>query len=564
MSNDMMEMKGDMKMKKVNFVDMYTKENCTEILPNESRTAFLRKRNNNYMNYTALSFENRKITYEELHERIDQYAKALYQLGVRSEEKVAINVMNTPESVFLLYALDKVGCTVIGLSPLNNEYKMKRDLELTKPNRIISIDIIYDKAKDAAQKLNISPILFPIDSKDSKDALSLLNAEGSENSLLQIINESGNCDTQVHYYNPENTTDILFTGGSTGVHKGVELIGNGLNCVVQALDHVFHLEAGMVHLGNVPFGHMAFGRLVLHYALANNLNYALTLKMSPQEFLAELIRTGAHGATGGPIHWESLIHHPLLKEGCLANLKQATSGGEYFKPQKRQLANEAIHYAGSQTSIGDGLGLTEMWAMTHICLSGKNTPNTVGYTVPYVEAKIVDDDYNEVKSGEYGNLMVKGPGMMKGYFNNSSETRKVFWYDKNGAKWYNTGDIARKTGINNEEYEYVGRKKRNFVCGVDNIYPEQIEELLLKIPNVREAVITKVPDDKVQYLPKYHISVYDMNFNQEELEKKINETIESTIGKSAKPGYIEYTDKPLPRTDNGKLDVTLLEEQDKR
>lgn len=545
--------------KTVKFMDMYTKKECTETLPDESRCRFLERHNEKYMNYTALSFGNRKITYEELHAKIDEYAKALYKAGIRPEEKVAINVLNTPEAVYLLYALDKIGCTVVGLSPLNNEYKMQRDLELTRPNRIISTDIIYGKAKSAVDSLEISPILFPIDV--SAPIMSELPIEDNCN-LLKIVEKAESKDSEIDNYSPDKTTDILFTGGSTGVHKGVELIGNGLNCVVQALDHVFYLEPGMTHLGNIPFGHMAFGRLVLHYVLSNNLNYSLTLKAMPQEFLEELIRTKAHGAMGGPVHWENIDGNPLLKSGCLSNLIQAISGGEYFKPIKREKANDAIHYGGSKTSIGDGLGLTEMWAPTHICIGEKNTPGTIGYAIPYVETKIVDKNFREVKSGMQGTLLVKGPGMMKGYYNNEEETNKVFWTDDKGDRWYNTGDIARRAGADNNEYEYVGRQKRNFVCGVDNIYPEQIEELLLQISNIREVVVTKIPDDKFQYLPKYHISVYSMEFDQKELESNINELICSTLGQSAAPGYIEYTNEPLPRTDNGKLNAALLEQQD--
>ena len=549
-----------MEKKSVEFMDFYTMKKCVEILPDESRCKFLEERNKSYMNYTALSFGERIITYEEFHEKKDEYARALYKAGIRPEDKIAINVLNTPEAVYLLYALDKIGCTVIGLSPMNNEYKMRRDLELTRPSRIISTDIVYEHARSAVDTLNISPILFPVDV--SVEGTNKENSIKGVDGLLQIIGDGKGLNQEVDFYNPNKTTDILFTGGSTGVHKGVELIGNGLNGVVQALDHVFWLEPGMTHLGNVPFGHMAFGRLTLHYALANNLNYALTLKAMPDDFLSELIRTQAYGATGGPIHWERIVGNPLLKEGCISNLTQATSGGEYFKPIKREQANEAIHFGGSKASIGNALGLTEMWAPTHVCIGNKNTPGTVGYAIPYVDSKIVDDNFQEVQSGQFGTLLVKGPGMMKGYYNNEAETRKVFWQDQEGNRWYNTGDIARRTGMNNNEFEYVGRQKRNFVSGVDNIYPEQIEELLLQFPKIREAVVTKIPDEKYQYLPKYHISVVDMDFSKNELEDAISKLISSTLGQSATPGYIEYTTDPLPRTDNGKLNAPFLEQRD--
>ncbi len=551
--------------------NMYTGEVIEVELPRATKYDFLLERNQKYMNNIALSFNNRKITYEEMHTRIDEYARALSKRGIRQGDIIAVCVANTPEAVYLLYALDKLGATVVGLSPINNEYKMQRDLEIVKPKMVISVDMMYSKFRKAEDTLNFSSILFsPVESLNSPFVKTLYSLKqrkegnykkGRAFNLRQIVKDGKDFDAIYGEYVENSVTDIMFTGGSSGIHKGVDLTGNGLNAVVQALDYVLILEPGMIHLGNIPFGHMAFGRLVMHYALCKNLEFALTLEMLPNKFYEEIVRTQANGAMGGPVHWNSLANNPKVKEGTLTNLIQALSGGEMFKEEDRLRADAKLAYAGSSAKIGDGLGLTEMWAPTHVNMGGVNTPNTIGYAIPFVKSKVVDfETFEEVEQGKAGLLLVNGPGMMLGYHDNEVETNKVFTYDENGVKWYNTGDCVTFTQEN--EYKFVGRKKRNFVCGCDNIYPEQIEILLQKIPEIKEVIVTSVKDAKYQYLPKYRILLSDPECDRSMLEIKINDLIISTLGESALPGYIEYVSTPFLRTDNGKLNATYYQQQD--
>ena len=555
------------------FYDYYTKEMKEDTLPSGNEYDFLLERNKNHMNDTALSFDTKKISYEELHERIDEFARALYKRGIRQGTRVGIVVVNTPESVYLLYALKKLGAQVIGLSPLNNEYKMQRDIEMTKPEFIISVDMMYGNFKNPAKSLNITPILYsPLESLDKNGLKFLYNTkqfmDGNKilkkgNNLMSIVNDGKDYVDVLYPQHVSGTpTDIMFTGGSSGVHKGVDLDGGALNSVVKALDYVLILEPGMVHLGNIPFGHMCFGRLVLHYSLCKNLEYALTLKAMPKDFYGELVRTHANGAMGGPVHWEILAQDPNLRQWTLENLIQPLSGGEMFKPQKLKEANRALEYAGCITPIGNGLGLTEMWAPTHVCMGGKNTPGTIGYPIPFVNSKVVDPKtFEELPLEKPGVLLVNGPGMMLRYHENEEETKEVLVYDENGVKWYNTKDIAIKQ--ENGEYKFVGRLKRNFVSGVDNIYPEQIEQILLQIPEIREVIVTSIADDKEQFLPSYHVSLNDFNCDRKVLENKMFVLIQKTLGTSALPGYIEYYEQALPRTDNGKLDPKAMEAKDK-
>lgn len=549
------------------------KNNEKILLPNCKMYDYLLERNSDYMNNVALTFENQKITYEELHDKIDIYARALYGKGIRKGDKVAVCLVNNPESVYILYALNKIGAITIGISPLNNKFKMQRDFELVKPKYFITANLFYSCAKQSVNELNVSPILFsPLMSSSNETIKSLFQAKqiidgnflvGKEYNLGGILKKYGNNSFKYNGdFNASETTDIMFTGGSSGTHKGVHLNENGINSVVAALDDVLILEPGMKHLGNIPFGHMAFGKVVLHYALCNNLTYALTLDAKPQNFYNELVDLNVDGAMGGPIHWESLIDRTDIKPGSLKRLIQPLSGGEYFKVDKKEKVNEILKFAGCQSQVGDGLGLTEMWAPININVNGCATKGTLGKPIPFVKEKIVDPiTFKELIQGETGLLLVTGPGMMLGYHENEEENNKVFVYDEYGTKWYSTGDLARK--INDKgEIEYIGRKKRNFVSGMDNIYPEQIEMILQQFPEINEVCVTKIPDDEYQFLPKYHIYLSDNCFDTNKLIDKINATIEMTLGKSALPGYISFEDAPFPRTDNGKMNVTLMQEND--
>lgn len=572
--------------KKIKIVNQYTKEEKEVTIPNNSKYDFLLERNQKYMNYNALSFKGKKekITYEELHTRIEEYTRALYKQGIRKDDVIAVCGANTPEFIYLLYALDIIGATVVGLSPLNNEYKMKRDIEMVKPTRLITIDMMYGKCKNACKSLNVSPILYsPLESMNSPFMKMIYNVKqfldgnkvfGKNHNLRKIIREGKNASFERTPFVPNQVNDVLFTGGSTGIHKGVDLSSNGLNSVVKALDEVLILEPGMTHLGNIPFGHMCFGRLVMHYALCKNLEFALTLDALPNKFYDELVRTQADGAMGGPVHWNAIAQTPNIKPGSLSNLKQGLSGGEMFKPEDKNADEKSLKEGGCYIEIGDGLGLTEMWAPTHVNMGGKNTPGTIGFAIPFVQSKVVSlkllenfepnvyQKLPEVPIGEVGMLLVSGPGMMLGYHNNIVETNKIFIYDENGTKWYITGDLVRRYGIDNNEFKFAGRQKRNFVCGVDNIYPEQVEAKLLELPEIKEVVVTKVPDEKYQFLPSYHICLANDQIDTTVLKNKMETLIESTLGASALPGYIEYTLEPLQKTDNGKLNAPFYEAQD--
>lgn len=547
---------------------------------NNSKYNYMLEQNKKYMNYTALTFGDRKITYEEMHDRIEKYVRMLYSKGVRNGDIIGVCALNTPESVYLLYALDIIGAVVVGYSPLDNKEKIKKDIELTKPKMVISVDMCYSNFKEFEKALNFSTILYsPVESAQDmklKIGYKLLQLKqgnfklDKESNLKSLLKKNY---SDVEYikapYVEDKLTDIMFTGGSTGVHKGVDLAGNGLNSVVEGMNSIFPAEAGMIHLGNIPIGHMVYGRMIMHYALSNNMEFALTLKALPKDFYDELVRTHATAAVGGPPHWVSLIEQQgdifvpssKLKKNSLSELHYVTSGGEAKKATTDKAINEALTFCGSDAKLGDGLGATETWASMMINNGRIHNQGTIGEPISTIDIKLVDPETGkQVKKGEKGLLYVSGPSVMLGYHNNPEETEKVISYDENGKKWINIGDYLQE--LETGEYKYVGRQKRNFVSGIENIYPEELENLLLTLPEVREAVITAIPDEIVQYIPRYHISLYDENIDYKKFEEKLTLLVSSKLSDNWLPGSIQYYSNPLERMSNSKVNVAYYKEQD--
>lgn len=551
------------------FMDYYDESAKTAEIPNCSKYDFLYERNKPYMNNIAINFANKNITYEELHTRIDEYARALYNKGIRQGDIVALGVANTPEAIYLDYALNKLGAIKTPINPTYNSYKISRDLEIVKPKMFIGINDCYKNFKKASKGMDIEVVLYPaVQSIDNK-ILHLMyklqkTIQGNislnpKKSLKNVLKNSDGKNVVYGTYEPGQISDIMFTGGSSGMHKGVDLDGNGLNAVVKSLDYVLCLEPGEKFLGNLP-QFMAFGEMALHYALSKSLNLQLTLKALPKDFISELLRANPQGVMGGPVHWETLINSKL-PAGALKDLKMPITGGEQLKFEKEIQINNALQEAGCESTLWNGLGMTEMWAPVSVKRGKINSNTTIGTMIPFTNAKIVNPTTGEeLGYGEKGMLHVSGPGMMLGYHNNIDETNKSIYLDETGTRWFITGDLCEYQ--KNGELKYVGRNKRCFVCGCDNIYPEEIENMLCDLPEIRESIVTKIPDDENQFLPKYHISLYDENCDIQQLEKKIERLIGTTLGESAMPRFFEYYMTPLPRTPNGKIDPKPLQEKD--
>ena len=397
-----------------------------KVNPNQTKYDYMLENSKNHMDNIALTFEDKKITYEEMFESIDKYAKMLYKKGVRKGDLIGICALNTPESVYLLYALNKIGAVVIGYSPFDNRERIKADVELTKPKMVITTDAFYGNFKNLEKSLEFSSILYsPLESSSNWKLKLGYNISKIKNGNFTLVrnnrlkhllknNYDGLVLPDTPYIDGE-LSDIMFTGGSSGIHKGVDLNDVGLNSSIEGMkmlcDEGYY--DNKTYLGQIPFGHMAFGRSILHIALTNRMTYALTLKAMPNDFYGELVRTGAHVGSGGPPHWTSLIEKENgkyiprrdLKPNSLTNLFVAFSGGEAKKEATEPAINAALQYCGSTAKLGDGLGATETWGPNILNFANYFKEGMLGVPIKTVKVKLIDPETKEeVQKGKKGRL----------------------------------------------------------------------------------------------------------------------------------------------------------------
>ena len=605
----------DLKYSKYTDIDYY-KDNAKDAeIPEEVNPyEFQLKENEKYMNNVALVTEKgEKITYEEFHTRVDEYAKALKEKGVREGDRIAFAALNVPSALYLKRALYKLGATVCAINPVQKDYLKEADIEIVNPKMFIGINMFSKSFSTIAKRYGIDTLYFsPYDSVNTtKKEKTILNLYllASRNFVLNkkkkistYLDRTSNSVTDVPIANTMDKyiSDITFTGGSSGTHKGVMLNGNGLSTVTKGANYVLPLNPGDKFLGNLP-DFMAFGGFAMQYALNRSLEIHLTSKAMPQDFADLLYKEQPNGVFGGPIQWNVYIDYVLKNTGddvykkykdlskmeekdqkefykivrdALENLdpsikkqlnmgflKAGVSGGEQLTSKTETLTNIIFDVFGAEDSLYNGLGMTEMWAPVCVKRGNLNTDGTIGHMLPFVGAKIVDPvTLKEVEKGKPGVLFVAGRGMMEGYYNNPEETSKVIVTDENGTRWLNSGDVAIIDPVTNEK-KFIDRVKRNFVCGVENVYPQQIENLLSNIPEIKESIVTKIPSDDLQFVCKYHISLSNPDIDINELEDKINNLIFSTLGEAKLPHYIEYHET-LPKSANGKLAWNVLQDAD--
>lgn len=362
-------------------------------------------------------------------------------------------------------------------------------------------------------------------------------------------------------YSLDKLAVISYTGGTTGVHKGVLLSNDALNILVHSHKYIMgDVGRGDRFMDILP-QFMIYGIFSLHLALCMGLKTYLLIDSSPKNFVDNLIRINPAMVFGGPVHWETLIDNPKLTSNCLSNMKSPVSGGEKLPLSKEKILDDVLIKAGSQGCMCNGYGASELGGSVTLKLGKQSAAGTVGKLHVFDNAKIVSPDTGEELSyNEVGELYITTPSLMLGYFKRESEEEKAIVKDQDGVRWFVTGDLAKID--ENGDIEITGRRKRLFVCGLNNVYPPEMEELINTIPNVKSCVVVNVPDREFREVPKVHMVLEnDTEESRTTVIKLVKKCISENIGKEVLPRYYEFHAELL-HTPNGKIDFEGIRKQD--
>lgn len=487
-----------------------------------------------YPNHVAVIDGSIQFTYMQLKNTVDAFASVLVQKGFQKGDFVGLMLPNGFHYIISFYATQRLGGTVVQVNPMYQLSELEYIIADATPNWFICQPYQAEKLKkiDCFEEINI----IYTKNENDKDQL-LLNEMVSELPPLDIDPK-------------EDVAVIQYTGGTTGRSKGVMLthfniIGN-LHQAGSVFARVIEKGAERI-LGAAPLTH-AMAMTNMNYAVQNAATYVIIEKFNATKVL-ELVRDyRLTYFVGSPTMYIALLNHPDVHKYDLSCFKICLSGSA-------PLPSEVIKKLEQKTGaiILEGYGLSEATTSTHRTpLDGRRKIGSVGLPVPYTEAKIVDIENGSVEmpTGASGELVIKGPQVMKGYWKKPQETSEAI---RNG--WLYSGDIA--TRDEDGFYYIVGRKKDMVIAGGLNIYPAEVEEVLYQHPEIAETCVFGVPDS---YLGEKLLAIVVLKTGSNLSEEQLLSWCEGRIAKYKIPRGIEFRDE-LPKTIVGKiLRRTLVEE----
>ena len=461
---------------------------------------FFERTVNAFPQRTALVFQGYQMSFRELQDTVGRFAAVLRKFGVKKGDSVAILLPNTIPCVVAYYAILKVGGVVVMNNPMYSDRELEHQFNDSGSKVLITLDLLAARMVKLREKTSIRQIvysslgdylpfakrlLFPLVAKKKGLAADVTPAKDLfKFKELLSTHEPDHTMAELTF---SDTAMYQYTGGTTGVSKGVVLTHSNLSCQVQQIEAWFpgFNRGEEVMLGALPFFHVFGMSVSMNLAVYLGWTNVLVPKPQPEPLLEAITKFKPTFAPLVPTMYIGILNHPDLGKSNLTSIKGCFSGSA---PLPVEVINSFQEHTGS--IIVEGYGMTETTPVTHVNpFHGKRKPGSIGLPITDVECRIVDMETGEkdLPLGESGELLIRGPQVMKEYLSRPDETAKVLTSDG----WLHTGDVAK---MDEEGYFYiVDRMKDMVLSGGYNVYPREIEEVLYQHPDVVEASCVGIP-----------------------------------------------------------------------
>jgi long-chain acyl-CoA synthetase len=493
--------------------------------------------------HPALVFEGRIYTYQEMTERIYRLAGGLAALGVTRGTRVALMMNNIPDLVFSYYATLSLGAIVVQNNPMYTARELLYQIEDAGAKVLIIEEKLYSELQEDLQNTGLKHVVLAYSTGTFGDGIPTVE---------ELIQEHIPFYLQEEIDTAEEVAILQYTGGTTGVSKGVMLTHRNLvaNVLQTQVFMGVNCQYGKEKILNVlPLFHVYGMTVAMNLSVVLGSTLYLMERFSAQQVLEMIDREKITMFPGTPTIYVGVNSDPKVGEYNLSSIHTCISGSA---PLPVEVKKEFESRTGAK--LVDAYGLSEASPVTHSNpVNGKRVPGSMGLPITGTDCKIVDmnDGETEVPFNTPGELLVKGPQVMKGYWGRLEETRQVL---KDG--WLYTGDIAY---MDEEGYCFiVSRKKDVIIAGGYNIYPREIEEILFEYPGIKEVVVAGIPDSyRGETVKAYIVPETGIRITEEEVKA----FCQQRMAKYKVPSYIEFREK-LPKTAVGKILRRALVEQE--
>lgn len=490
----------------------------------------------------ALIFEGQKWTYQELDRAANRMANCLQQLGVQKGDRVALLLPNIPEFIFGYLGILKIGGIVVSISVMLKSDELQFILNDCEAKVVVTdTTLVSHVVKD-----DLAHLKYLLVAADGETSLSLYKGDGkgSEQMLaLEDLMVAASPEAKAIEMASDDPAAILYTSGTTGFPKGATLSQGNLMSNLYSLLHCYGIKPEDRLLLFLPLFHCFGQNAILNPALAACATIVLVQRFKPEEVLETVRKEGITMFFGVPTVYIKLLKLNLT-EAQLQCIRYYFSAAATLPPTiAGQWQQRYKHY------IHEGYGLTETAPCSTYNHNLKYQPGSVGMPIENVDMKVVDAEDNELPPGKRGEIVVRGPNVMLGYWNRQKETEKVL---KDG--WLHTGDIGY---VDEMGYFYIVDRAKDMInMSGFNVYPTEVERILYQHPAVHEAAVYGLPHSEKGEQVCANIKLHNGAAVKPE---DLQEFCRQRMATYKVPQVIKFVDS-LPKNPTGKILKRVLRE----
>jgi len=490
---------------------------------------------------TAFYYMDKPTSYAELDAAVTKFACGLQKLGLKKGDHIALLLGNSPHFVIGLYGAMRLGATVIPINPQYTPEEIGYILSNGDVKAVIALDAL-------APHFNKMKALLP---GVKHCILCESGIDASEDFLLPGMKTFDEVSALAAYpfdepeLDANDTAVILYTSGTTGKPKGAMLTHGNLYSNARDIAEYLKMDSQDRVITTLPMFHVFSLTVVLNAPLISGATMLIVPRFSPKDIFGLARKYRATVFAGVPTMYNFLYQYLDGKSEDFSTIRLCISGGAPMPVALLKNFEEKF-----QVTISEGYGLSEASPVTCFNpLDRPRKPGSIGMSIVNVENRVVDELGREVPPGEVGELIVRGPNVMKGYYKLPEDTAAVM---RDG--WLYTGDLARMDG---EGYFYiVDRKKDLVIVGGYNVYPREVEEALYGHPGIVEAAVIGVPDPEHGEAVKAFVVPKEERLKAGELTSYLAEK----LAPYKIPSFIEFLDE-LPKNTTGKILRRALKDQ---
>lgn len=494
----------------------------------------------------AVKYMDRTFSYSQLQVMVNRFGNALKKAGADSQDRIGIRLLNAPDSLVAIFAIEKIGAIPVPTSPLWSREEIAYVANNAEMKHFIANESLMEEVEAARPKFAAGTRVIVIGGDVDK-------VKAAGHLAYEEMLDGGSPDLEPVMLDAHDIGVILYTSGTTGVPKGCIHFVRPVIIEAQIVNrYVYRLQAGDVLGGAAPISFAAgFGTFTL-IPFEGGAAISLISKFNPAEMMELIGKHGITVLTGLPTTYRSLMKFPDFRKYDLRTVRLYTSGGD-------ALGSETFRGWMKLTGkpIWEGLGGTEMLHLvTSNTMNARPVLNSIGKALPGVEVRVVDSHGEDCKPGEIGSILLKGPSGTL-YWKPYEDDRKLLDSQKAAVidGWNQIGDAVHMTPDGN--IFFVGREDDMIKSSGYRIAPAGIEEAIAMHPAVADVGVVGVPDPDKGQIIKAVIELKEGFTPSDDLTHQIKAFLRKRIAVYKLPRIIQYVDK-LPRTATGKLLRRLL------